>query len=298
MPTSPTSSEVTQRKYGTIGLILLAVGLLALFETLYSSGNNQILRLIAGRGAIPLASAIILLGLYFTLYRRLAPRLGPHWYPEVLLGFELIFLVSLVTLHLRSGNNFIELYEGKGGGIIGWSIGELMVMGLGRPAALVVLASLGLIALFLIYEYTPLRVFDVRNLRWPTLSLPQRKQHPQPEIAELGDGRDEPQEPVPDVRISDSRKEDAPKPAHKAKPKVRHHQKSSSKSAPRQRRSQKLPPAALLLAEDSGGATNEQAEIQASIIEDTLMSLNVPTEVVEINVGPTSLKHVIQQRLV
>ena len=38
-----------------------------------------------------------------------------------------------------------------------------MVMGLGRPAAWVVLVEHWIIALFLIYEYTPLRVFDVRK---------------------------------------------------------------------------------------------------------------------------------------
>ena len=74
---SPTSSEVTQRKYGTIGLILLAVGLLALFEALYSSDNSQVLRLIAGRGAIPLALTIILLGLYFTFYPLPGTAAGP-----------------------------------------------------------------------------------------------------------------------------------------------------------------------------------------------------------------------------
>jgi len=117
VPTSPTPSEITQRKYGTIGLILLAVGLLALFDALYSFGDSEVLRLIAGQGALPLAVAIILLGLYFTFFRYLAPRMGPHWYPEVLLGLELMFIVGLVVLLLLSGSGFIELYEGKGGGL-------------------------------------------------------------------------------------------------------------------------------------------------------------------------------------
>ena len=192
-----------------------------------------------------------------------------------------------MALHFRSENNFIELYEGKGGGIIGWSIGELMVIALGRPAALVVLASFGIMGLFLIYEYTPLRVFDVRNLRWPTITIPQRTQRPEPKIEELGDGLDEPEAPVPEVGITQDHGEQTQKPAPKTKPKVRRHQTSGGKSASPQRRSKKLPPASVLLAEDAGGATNEQAEIQAGIIEDTLMSLNVPTEVVEINVGPS-----------
>ena len=284
--TSPTTSEVTQRHYGTLGLILLGVGLLALFEIFFSPGNSQFLRLIAGKGAIPLALVFVLLGLYFTFYQFLAPRLGPHWYPEVLLGVELVFLVGLVMLHLRWGsNNTIDLYTGKGGGIIGWSIGELMVVGLGRPATWVVLASLALIGFLLIWKYTPLRNFDIYNLRLPAISLPQLGQRS--EANEDESDWDEPAQPVPDVKVAKTPAKEPVKQPRKPKRLIRHHQATGKKRSPRTRRSKKLPPASILQAEDTGGATDEQAEIQAHIIEDTLQSLGVPTEVVEINVGPT-----------
>jgi len=150
-----------------------------------------------------------------------------------------------------------------------------------------VLVGIGLVALFLIYEYTPLRNFSIRKLHLPTISLPERRQRPEPEIAELDDGLDELRAPVPDTSVKDDRQQQAAKPAPKTKLKVRRLQTSSGKRVSQKRRSQKLPPASLLQAEDAGGATNEQVEIQAGIIEDTLMSLNVPTEVVEINIGPS-----------
>jgi len=284
--TSPTTSEVTQRKYGTLGLILLGVGLLALFETLFSPTDTQFLRLIAGQGSIPLALIFVLLGLYFTFYRSLAPRLGPHWYPEVLLGVELVFLVGLVVLHLRWGsNNYIDLYTGKGGGVIGWAIGELMVVGLGRPATWVVLASLALLGFFLIWEYTPLRNLDIHGLRLPAIPLPQLGQRSAPDADESD--WEEPARPVPDVKVAKAPAKEPAKQTRKPKRLIRRQQATGKKRTPRTRRSKKLPPASILQAEDTGGATDEQAEIQAHIIEDTLLSLGVPTEVVEINVGPT-----------
>jgi S-DNA-T family DNA segregation ATPase FtsK/SpoIIIE len=282
---SPTITEVKQRQYGILGLILLGVGLLALFETLFSTADTHVLRLIAGKGAIPLALAFVLLGLYFTFYRFLAPRLGPHWYPEALLGVELTFLVGFVALHLREGGSYIDLYRGEGGGIIGWSIGELMVAGLGRPAAWIVLASLALIGLFLIWEYTPLRTLDVRNLPLPSVSLPRAKRSFEPD-ADDSDW-DEPVHPVAKVESAKAPAKEPAKPARKRKRMIRRRQAGGGKRATQTRRSKKLPPSSLLQAEDSGGGTDEQAEIQARIIEDTLMSLGVPAEVVEINVGPT-----------
>ncbi|HEY54320.1 MAG TPA: hypothetical protein G4N94_12795, partial [Caldilineae bacterium] len=173
MSSSPPTTEVKQRQYGILGLILLGVGLLALFDIFFSRADTQVMRLIAGKGAVPLALAFVLLGLYLIFYRFLAPRLGPHWHPEALLGVELLFLVGFVTLHLRGGGGgYLDLYKGEGGGVIGWSLGELMVAGLGRLAAWVVLASLALVGIFLIWEYTPLHNLDMRKLRLPSISLP------------------------------------------------------------------------------------------------------------------------------
>ncbi len=97
------NAEVKQRKYETIGLILLAIGLIALLDMFFLSGDDHVLRTIVGVGALPLAVALTTLGAFITFRRLAGPLLGPHWHGEAILGIELIFVAALTMLHMQLG---------------------------------------------------------------------------------------------------------------------------------------------------------------------------------------------------
>ncbi|RME44226.1 MAG: DNA translocase FtsK [Chloroflexi bacterium] len=266
---SPPSSA-TQRKYETLGLILLATGLLALVEFFYAPGGNHILRTLFGKGSLPLAVFLLLLGFYLTFRRLLQPLIGPHWYAEAILGSELLLIALTAAYHLRLGNDSVaHIYDGSGGGMVGWAIASTLLAQVGLLPAWLILIGLGMLGAILLFHYTPVGHLPVRGLP-VALELepvePAEEQGPQPAT-----------EPAPTSSRLRSRKRAAGRQRPAAAP----------ARAPGGRRSQKLPPLTLLRTQDSGGATEAQAQIQARIIEDTLNGFGIPAEVVDINVGPT-----------
>ncbi|MCP4165557.1 MAG: DNA translocase FtsK [Chloroflexi bacterium] len=269
------NAEVKQRKYETIGLILLAIGLIALLDMFFLSGDNHVLHTIVGVGALPLAVTLTALGAFITFRRLAGPLLGPHWHGEAILGIELIFVAALTMLHMQLGSdNYAAAFEGRGGGLMGWSLSQLLTQAVGATISWVLLIVLAVLGLILIFEYTPLRMLNLPLPRLPDLSLAEA-----PEETHYV-GESPVQEPTRPVTKKETKTRSSQQKSQKKT-------QSSGQAPARVRRSKKLPPLSLLQIEDSGGSGEEQAQIQAHIIEDTLSSFGIPAVVTEVNIGPT-----------
>ena len=275
-------------KYETLGLILLGLGFLATADLLVSADGSRLLTMLTGVGALPFALGLLLIGGYLSLRRALGRWLGPHWYAEALLGFILLWLALLLAAHLQLGaDNYVAAQAGKGGGVIGWALAALLVKTLGRLATWGAALLLAIAGLALIYLYTPLR-----RLVWPVLRLPDRTLSGdiEGEVEEDDEddvlpspGRSRPLPAADETLDSPPRKRRRPASVTSQQPQAT----AKTGKTPARRRSHQLPPLNLLHGEDRGGTTDEQARIQATVIEDTLRSFGIPATVEEINIGPT-----------
>ena len=306
-------------KYQTLGLILLGAGALALIDLFVSPRGSPYLRSLLGWGAIPFAGLLLFVGLFLTFRNLLGSLLGQDWYPEALLGFELVFMAGLAIAHLHFGTDgYAAARAGRGGGYVGWALSRLLVQNLNVPMAWVVLLAVALVGLVVFFVFTPLRGLNLRRLlpdrsavvteeelqpaqqrsqatrlsakkrpaRTRSATTPAATETPTPEPA-LDPHPSAPQSPTINKRRPEStqvRKQPAPV-AMKQGPESTQEQPTHVKEAAPDRR--KLPPLNLLNTEERSGSRNEQAAIQAAIIEDTLRSFDIPVKVTEINVGPT-----------
>lgn len=311
----PSPTPLTRsRNYDLLGLILLAVGLFFASELIFSAGGGRFLRLLLGWGALPFALLLVVTGLFLFLRRRVGFDLGENWYIEVVLGLQLLFVAGLVGLHLRLGaDSYLAAQAGRGGGMVGWALAGVLRENLSAAGAWFIVFAVAMVGLFLVFNYSPLRSLPLPA--WlARASRPARRQQA------AGKG----QRAVAASRKATAAP--AAKPAQAAPPPIPPPAKTTASSSPRPtsptarpttprpadpgaktataaaaqatptrtitppptpRRGKKLPPLDLLNSEDKGGSTNQQAAIQAAIIEDTLASFGIPAKVVETNVGPT-----------
>lgn len=290
-----TPPDVEQRQREVFGLIVFTVGVLALLDSIQPGRGPDILIFLAGWAAIPLALAISLLGAYLALRRVANKLLGPHWYPEALLGLQLLLWGGASLLHIRYGpGSYGMILQGKGGGLIGWSLAELLLSTVGTLPAWVILILLTLSGLALVIIYTPLRMLDLPV--WPyEIVIPARKKTRQ--------APSQPKRPYSSKSSSPPAPVNKPAPAPKrSRPqRPRPPAKTPARSpapSPARRRSKRLPPLGLLDTEDSIGSNMEQAQIQARMIEGTLASFGIPAEVVDINVGPAVTQFGVQPGII
>lgn len=305
---SPT--RLTQlRKYDILGIILLVAGLFLASELIFSETGGRFLQLLLGWGALPFAFLLIGAGLFLLLRRRLAPYLTENWYVEILLGVQILFVAVLVMLHLPLGaGSYLAAQAGQGGGMVGWALADLLRGSLSVTGAWFVVLILAGIGLFLVFNYSPLRSLPLTA--W-LAGAPRRTKSPRqtaggapPKQAQSRNAAVAPAaKPVqPSASAKATASSGAP-PASGAKPPASVRPTNppakptpaappapvnrSITSPPAPRRGKKLPPLDLLQSDDKGGSSNQQAAIQAAIIEDTLASFGIPAKVVETNIGPT-----------
>ncbi len=306
---SPTRAALGN-KFQTLGLIFLGAGALALIDLFVSPRGSPYLRSLVGWGAIPFAGLLLFMGLLLTFRDLLGSLLGQDWYPEALLGFELIFLAGLAMAHLHFGNGgFAAARAGRGGGYVGWALSRLLVQYLNVPMAWVVLLAVALGGLVVVFVFTPLRNLNLRRLlpdRSPVVTeeelqsaqersqpaeLPAKKRRTRSATApaatetQTSEPAPDPQPSAPQSGMKKRRPESTQVRKQPAPVEMKKEQPIPVKEAPPDRR--KLPPLNLLNTEERSGSRNEQAAIQAAIIEDTLRSFDIPVKVTEINVGPT-----------
>jgi len=145
----------------------LSVELIGLF--LFVAGGGLLLTLLGGgadsSNGVPWG--IIVLGwttpwfalclLLMGAVMMIGARAG-HWGVEAIVGAELLFLSAMSSAFLW--NNEIVTWEarldGLNGGLVGWALGSVLMAGLGRWPALVLVWLLGAIGIYLIARYSPL----------------------------------------------------------------------------------------------------------------------------------------------
>ncbi|NOZ51492.1 MAG: DNA translocase FtsK [Chloroflexi bacterium] len=282
------SSHPEHKQRELLGLVIFAIGALALTDSLQSHSGPGVLRFLAGQGAIPVALSVMAVGLVLVLHRLGTRLLGARWYPEAILGLQLLLSAMLGGLHLRLGpESYGYIRLGKGGGLVGWALAELLLETVGDLSAWLILLLVAGAGMALLIIYTPLRLLDLALLLPYKIVFPGRAATPPPSP------RQRPAVPPAPT----------PRPTPKPSPSARRHPRRPRRPAPepetvsrppRRRRSQRLPPLGLLDTTDQIGSDKAQAQIQARIIEDTLASFGIPAEVVDINVGPAITQFGVQ----
>ncbi len=306
---SPTRAALG-KNHTLIGLVLLGAGALALIDLFVSPQGSPYLRALLGWGAVVLAGLLLFLGLFLTFRGPMESLLGREWYPEALLGFELIFVAGLAMAHMRYGaNGFFAARAGQGGGYVGWALSSVLIRYLDTPMTWALLVGVALAGLVVVVLFTPLRGLNLHRLLpdrtpaatgqegSPALALPppaparqrpaRKRAAPPPAVSETAAAAPVEAEPASPPQPA------APPPAAKKRQRnkqapveMKQEAQVAAKPAPAPDR-RKLPPFNLLNTEERSGTRNEQAAIQAAIIEDTLRGFDIPVKVTEINVGPT-----------
>jgi len=199
---------------------------------------------------------------------------------DMIVGVEVLFLVGLAAAHLAtattSDHGVYLARDGLGGGFVGWGISTFLVDMIGGVGAAIVLFVIGLLALVVMFRWGA-----ADAMGWAERVNDWAQGH----LDRLQSTADEPA-----VEATES-----PKPQTKqkkaAKEKVQSLQKPvmSAKDAiavmPTTRH--QLPPMDLLSPPNQDPAQSANTRYQAQIIEETLLGFGIPTEVVEINRGPT-----------
>ncbi len=297
------------RKLDIAGVILALLGLLTLLS-LASTQNGRLTGLwmgalywLAGWGAFILPVALIAIGLWL-IFRKIEKLPTPSL--TRMIGLVLLYLAFLTILHLMGGGGLDVAKNGEGGGHIGLVFERLLVEGLGKAGAWVVLIAWVFIALSITLEST---IADILHRLSPDM---QRRRQSWDHPAALDD-LTEPEfdDTLPDETRSST---DLPSDFHvlpdggiaaaaKVKPK-----KSSGKTRAEPEADETehepldrtvaaspaaaipwvLPDPAMILDPASPMALQENMDQEmAHVIEETLAAFNVPAHVVAVNRGPT-----------
>jgi S-DNA-T family DNA segregation ATPase FtsK/SpoIIIE len=168
--------------------------------------------------------------------------------------------------------------EGSGGGYLGYWLSELLVSGLGTPAAVVVLVTLSIVSLMMLLGMSLRDMWAIASDAWRRLRQPGPLSGIRINRPERAD------QPAPTEQLS----ADAPRPATAASLAPPRPQGSVFPRIIGGQQVWHLPPTDEILVE-AGEQELSQAEIRerVRIIEDTLNSFAVPAKVVEVNQGPT-----------
>jgi S-DNA-T family DNA segregation ATPase FtsK/SpoIIIE len=264
-----------------LGILLLLVALLTLLSLIpvergaLMQGWIDLLRLGVGWGVwlMPVAFGGVGLWLVFVGLGR-----EPEIDREQPWGALFLFVLVLGLLHLASGGEDPEALAaaGGGGGYLGYGLSQLLVTGLGTPAAVLVLVTLSIISLIMLLG-TSLREMwfalddAVRPLlRWERWRRPKVREPEQAPIV--------PEHPPLEAPALEAESAQAlVRPKGSVFPRIIGGEQVWH-----------LPPIDEIL-EGSVDQELSQSEIRdrVHIIEDTLASFGVPAKVVEVNQGPT-----------
>jgi S-DNA-T family DNA segregation ATPase FtsK/SpoIIIE len=272
-----------QRQIVGLVLMLLSVvtflGLVGLSTGAVLGWWVQAMRQVFGWMAFPLTLGLAILALRL-VWRRLYDSLRLS--PGIWVGLELLVLVIMAASHaplvMRLGPEeaWLAAEAGRGGGYVGWALAALLMEGLGPVIGSLVLVAILMLALYLLLSLSWLDVSE-----WA---------HRQVRLAAAAAGRwrsSQKGQPVAPELEEVPWWEQDPEPA---KPKRR---SSRAKKSPKAKRSQpraadgNLPPLDLLDPASPQAYGDADVRRKVRIIEETLESFGVPTQVVEVNQGPT-----------
>ena len=290
-------------------MVLALLGLLTLLS-LASPQNGRLTGLwmgalywLAGWGAFVLPVALIAIGLWL-IFRKIEKLPTPSL--TRMIGLILLYLVFLTILHLMGGGGLDVAKNGEGGGHIGAIFERLLVVGLGKAGAWVVVVAWVFIALSITLEST---IADILHRLSPDM---QRRRQSWNRPAPLNDLNkpefddtlpDEAQgsadlppdfHVLPDGGIAAAAKVKPKKPSRKSGPEPEdgdsEHEPldSAAAAAPVTAIPWVLPDPAMILDPASPIALLENMDQEmAHVIEETLAAFNVPAHVVAVNRGPT-----------
>ncbi len=224
--------------------------------------------------------AAVLLGLLggLLLFGRLRDEENP--FPlDIIVGIEILFLVGLAAIHLTlaadSDHGVYLARDGVGGGFVGWGISTFFVDLIGGVGAAIVLFVIGLMAIGIMFRFD-----GVDAAGWAekiNLWAQRQRERLQPGSDKIGEQETELPQSKKQKKAPKEKLKPLQKPTMSAKdalavmPKTRH----------------QLPPLDLLAPPTQDPAHSANARYQAQIIEETLLGFGIPSEVVEINRGPT-----------
>lgn len=137
-----------------LGLALAAMGLIALLLLAPTWGDPSgpaPLRVLFGAGAVVMAPALTLGGVLIAF----AGRLGWQVRWQAIALTELLFLAALTVIQLALPDPLGAALAGRGGGVVGWAIGQAFVDIIGMPIARFFPAIGGLVAAFFLWRALP-----------------------------------------------------------------------------------------------------------------------------------------------
>ncbi len=290
-------------------MVLALLGLLTLLS-LASPQNGRLTGLwmgalywLAGWGAFVLPVALIAIGLWL-VFRKIEKLPTPSL--TRMIGLVLLYLAFLTILHLMGGGGMDVAKNGEGGGHIGALFERLLVVGLGKAGAWVVVIAWVFIALSITLEST---IADVIHRLSPDLQRRRQPWHTQNQLDDLTEPEfdntlpDEAQgntdlppdfHVLPDGGIAAAAKVKPKKSSRKAKPEPEtveaEHEPLDGAAAtgPVLSIPWVLPDPAMILDPTSPSVIQENLDQEmAHVIEETLAAFNVPAHVVAVNRGPT-----------
>ncbi|MBM4423508.1 MAG: DNA translocase FtsK [Chloroflexi bacterium] len=320
-PPAPKGLSLDQ-KLDITGIILIVVGILialAFLSPTNSSFTAPILTLLGqlfgvGRYLVPLG--MILLGAWVVM-RHFGDKL-PRIAPERVLGWALVYLAALVSLHFAIADDPIAAFrlaeQGAGGGWIGAVLLVFFLNGIGTAGTFVAVLAWWIIALILAAGLSTQQLIGIaqkiverlrprrgpagaQQLPLPTPSAKRPAQSAPPTAA-----TPTPPPPRAEPTLAPAVKKPRPAEAAKAAP------PGASSQTPESGAPTQIPPAPLydqpiiigghqpwvlpevkemLEAGSESGADDDYDRKRAHVIEDTLNSFGAPVKVVEINRGPT-----------
>ena len=277
-----------------VGLALLVFGVWAWVALIGHFSGSLFLRQLCGWGAYPLATALLIGGLFLLLGRPAYER----WRWELLVGLELSWLGSLTLSQLISpGDNPLEeTLKPASGGLIGWALGSLLIRAFGQLSALAIALVVTLFGLWLIWQFLPRPAVTLIEAH-PWASWRQTWKATLERIRtawilspadeeELKEWPDVVGEPLEGGSVTPSSlSEQSRRPGQQRK--ARDRQSGRAQPAKPLSRPGSLPPLDLLTPDERTEISEAAARDKANLIEQTLASFGVPARVVAIHVGPT-----------
>jgi DNA segregation ATPase FtsK/SpoIIIE, S-DNA-T family len=305
-------NQITNLSRG-IGLLLIAIAALTLLS-LFSLSQGRVtewwidnLSQGFGWGVFPIALGLGLVGGWIFLRTFGA---APNVDPGRLLGVSILLLTTFGLLHAGGDDLLLLAEEGRGGGLVGLIIHQVLTDSLGRAGMLVVLVTLAILGLVMAFDISTLAALG--KLREWIAALAARIKEWQEKRAGKRQAAAEPRQLVVNPRRSEPAPQEptappGPSPLAKAvrariaalKTKV-NAEPQPALILPRvydqeDRPQWNLPTLATLL-DESTEQQISQSEIRqrARTIEETLSSFGAPGRVTEVNQGPTVTQYGIE----
>ncbi len=286
----------SERKQDLVGLILIAAALFSVVSIL-SAGRGlvsaawlDLLRGGFGWGSFAVPLALLAAGLWLVL-RGLRQRL-PRPQPEQLIGGAVLYAVLLIVLHGLLGpddwgESFALARQGRGGGLIGAALLEMLLRALGVGGTVVAVGALVLCGVILCAGLSLPELLEASSrlgrrvkARWirPRQARPRRIWSELPHALEP---------PGPEVAASGATG------ARQARQVAAGEGRAASvlraaPEAPAPAPSWQVPAVEAILEPGALGKADDEFDRQrAAMIEETLLAFGAPARVVEINRGPT-----------